>query len=280
MQNTVSLPGIVLITLLKSNFLADAQVLKGAENSNNSSHTATDCQHPFQVCLISFKGNVTSKWSASTESISSESSEAIPSKTVTNLEWDAEDQAAVDKEFNQLMGLEIITNVKELEEFYLVRYWQVFQLFKNLQCNAQANFWKILEQKVWFSSSLLHCFPAQASAVPSERVFSSSKETDSQHHSNLSPKMMEILQILKYLIHSDRLNCQYFTLPHIVQLDSGQSLVDLTGLWWNLVEFDWTPVDSSYLIIQCSLSSDQMQLILFWSWLISPYMHKCSSRTF
>ena len=77
--------------------------------------------------------------SASTESISSESSEAIPSKTITNLEQDAEDRAAVDKEFNQWLGLGIITNEKKLEEFNLVRYWQVFQLFKNLQCNAQAN---------------------------------------------------------------------------------------------------------------------------------------------
>ena len=78
--------------------------------------------------------------SASTESISSESSEAVPSKTVTNLEQDAKDQAAVDKEFNQWLGLEIIKNEKELEEFNLFRYWQVFQLFKILQCNTQANF--------------------------------------------------------------------------------------------------------------------------------------------
>ena len=40
----------------------------------------------------------------------------------------------------------------------------------------------------------------------SECVFSLSKETDSHCCSNLSPKMMEILQISKYLIHSDRLD--------------------------------------------------------------------------
>jgi hypothetical protein len=77
---------------------------------------------------------------ASTDSILLESSEAIPSETITNLKWDAEDWAAIDKESNQWLGLGIIMNDKELEEFDIVRYWQVFQLFKNLQGNTQANF--------------------------------------------------------------------------------------------------------------------------------------------
>jgi len=37
--------------------------------------------------------------------------------------------------------------------------------------------------------------PVHASAVPSEHIFSSSKETDTLWCSNLSPGMMEILQI-------------------------------------------------------------------------------------
>ncbi|ESK92972.1 hypothetical protein Moror_8975 [Moniliophthora roreri MCA 2997] len=40
--------------------------------------------------------------------------------------------------------------------------------------------------------------PAQVSAVPCKHVFSSSKQTDSCQCSNLSTKMIEILQILKY----------------------------------------------------------------------------------
>ncbi|KAF5328640.1 hypothetical protein D9619_011618 [Psilocybe cf. subviscida] len=39
--------------------------------------------------------------------------------------------------------------------------------------------------------------PTQASAVPCERVFSSSKETDTDRRANLSPERMEHLQILK-----------------------------------------------------------------------------------
>ncbi|KAJ8078365.1 hypothetical protein PM082_000572 [Marasmius tenuissimus] len=44
--------------------------------------------------------------------------------------------------------------------------------------------------------------PAQASAVPCERVFSSSKQTDASQRSNLSPEMFEILQILSTAIES------------------------------------------------------------------------------
>jgi len=39
----------------------------------------------------------------------------------------------------------------------------------------------------------------QGTAIPSERVFSSSAETLTKHHSCLQPKMIEALQMLKYL---------------------------------------------------------------------------------
>lgn len=48
--------------------------------------------------------------------------------------------------------------------------------------------------------------PAQASAVPCERVFSSSKETSTLRRSRLSPQVMEALQILKFSIRGDRLS--------------------------------------------------------------------------
>ena len=40
--------------------------------------------------------------------------------------------------------------------------------------------------------------PIQGSAVPCERVFSSAKETMTARRNNLSPSMMESLQILKF----------------------------------------------------------------------------------
>jgi hAT family C-terminal dimerisation region len=47
--------------------------------------------------------------------------------------------------------------------------------------------------------------PVQASAVPCERVFSSSKETCTLRRSRLSPQLMEALQVLKFSFKQDRL---------------------------------------------------------------------------
>ncbi|KAJ2994371.1 hypothetical protein NUW54_g7561 [Trametes sanguinea] len=49
----------------------------------------------------------------------------------------------------------------------------------------------------------LDVLPVQASSVASERVFSSSKETDTLRRSGLDGAMMEILQVLKYSIHQE-----------------------------------------------------------------------------
>ncbi len=49
--------------------------------------------------------------------------------------------------------------------------------------------------------------PIQASAVPCERVFSSSKETMSARRSRISPGLMEALQVLKFSVnHGTGLN--------------------------------------------------------------------------
>lgn len=52
----------------------------------------------------------------------------------------------------------------------------------------------------------LDTLPMQASAVPCERVFSSSKETDALRRSSMSPLMMEMLQIMKFIYRSERLS--------------------------------------------------------------------------
>jgi hypothetical protein len=48
--------------------------------------------------------------------------------------------------------------------------------------------------------------PIQASAVPCERVFSSSAETDTKRRNRISPLMMEALQMLKFQLRKERLN--------------------------------------------------------------------------
>ena len=44
----------------------------------------------------------------------------------------------------------------------------------------------------------LDYLPIQASAVPSERVFSSSAQTDTAHRNSIKPILMESLQMLKF----------------------------------------------------------------------------------
>jgi hypothetical protein len=48
--------------------------------------------------------------------------------------------------------------------------------------------------------------PVQASAVPCERVFSSSAETDTKKRNRIKPELMEALQILKYALKKERLD--------------------------------------------------------------------------
>jgi hAT family C-terminal dimerisation region len=47
--------------------------------------------------------------------------------------------------------------------------------------------------------------PIQASAVPCERVFSSSAETDTKKRNRIKPELMEALQILKFALKKERL---------------------------------------------------------------------------
>jgi hypothetical protein len=48
--------------------------------------------------------------------------------------------------------------------------------------------------------------PVQATSVPCERVFSSAKETDTTKRNQISPVLMEALQLLKFSLKKERLN--------------------------------------------------------------------------
>jgi hypothetical protein len=48
--------------------------------------------------------------------------------------------------------------------------------------------------------------PIQASAVPCERAFSSSAETDTKRRNRIRPELMEALQVLKFALKKSRLN--------------------------------------------------------------------------
>jgi hypothetical protein len=52
----------------------------------------------------------------------------------------------------------------------------------------------------------LDYLPIQASAVPSERIFSSSAETDTKKRNCINPVLMESLQMLKFALKKARLD--------------------------------------------------------------------------
>ena len=52
----------------------------------------------------------------------------------------------------------------------------------------------------------LDVLPVQASAVPCERVFSSSKQTCTDRRNRILPKLLEVLQCRKYSLKQQRLD--------------------------------------------------------------------------
>ena len=70
----------------------------------------------------------------------------------------------------------------------------------------------------------LDVLPAQASAVPCEHIFSSSKETDSLWRTNMSSWKMEELQVLKFSYRSDHLT---FT-DDLISTERELSVLDLS----------------------------------------------------
>ena len=65
--------------------------------------------------------------------------------------------------------------------------------------------------------------PIQASAVPCERVFSSSTETDTKKRNRISPALMEALQVLKFSLKKDCLISSTFNIHEYLSTDDGPS---------------------------------------------------------
>jgi hypothetical protein len=64
--------------------------------------------------------------------------------------------------------------------------------------------------------------PVQASAVPCERVFSSSAETDTKKRNRIKPELMEALQVLKFSLKKARLDfTSHFHLPEHSSTSAG-----------------------------------------------------------
>ncbi|EDR08985.1 uncharacterized protein LACBIDRAFT_326637 [Laccaria bicolor S238N-H82] len=99
----------------------------------------------------------------------------------------------------------------------------------------------------------LDYLPIQASSVPSERVFSSSAETDTKRRNRIHPVLMEALQMLKFSLKQQRLNfmegwavtedeLEYYT-------DDNEDSVDLLGKLTSEITEDGIDIDEVIHVI-------------------------------
>lgn len=80
-----------------------------------------------------------------------------------------------------------------------------------------------------FYAMALDYLPIQASAVPCERVFSSSAETDTKRRNRIHPVLMEALQMVKFSLKTERLDfTEGLITPECDMLDDGPE-ADLLG---------------------------------------------------
>ncbi|KAI0056450.1 hypothetical protein BV25DRAFT_1977935 [Artomyces pyxidatus] len=72
----------------------------------------------------------------------------------------------------------------------------------------------------------MNVLPAQASAVPCERVFSSSKETTTMRRNQITAPLMESLQMVKYMLKKV---CNIFSSSSHTLTDSTQARLNMTA---------------------------------------------------
>lgn len=94
-------------------------------------------------------------------------------------------------------------------------------------------------------SMAMDYLPIQASAVPCERVFSLSAETDTKRRNRINPALMETLQMLKFHLKKERLN---FTKSWVTQEKQMSNDDPDRDLLQTLLEGD--PQDNLDLVIE------------------------------
>jgi hypothetical protein len=90
--------------------------------------------------------------------------------------------------------------------FDTLGFWKVSFFFFTIIFNP-INCWQTHEHTFpTIFRIAMDYLPIQASAVPCERVFSSSAETDTKKRNRIKPELMEALQVLKFSLKKSRLN--------------------------------------------------------------------------
>jgi hypothetical protein len=109
-------------------------------------------------------------------------------------------EISVEDEFAKYANATLSKSTQGILQFWTVRAELDFYLLTHSSSQANAeeypNIYKIA----------MDYLPIQASAVPCERVFSSSAETDTKRRNCIKPILMEALQIIKYRRKKARIN--------------------------------------------------------------------------
>ncbi|KAJ2913342.1 hypothetical protein MD484_g7075, partial [Candolleomyces efflorescens] len=164
--------------------IARPRASKAARKQRNAMALVNSIKRTISNASISSNSSSTSETSPST------SQEAASVSTEADLAALLANDRRVAKEcFERYCAEGILEDPEALEDFDLIRWWEL----------------KRHDHKLVYRVAL-DVMPAQASAVPSERVFSSAKETDTLRRNGTSPLMMEVLQVSKFAFKSERLN--------------------------------------------------------------------------
>ncbi|EDR13515.1 uncharacterized protein LACBIDRAFT_322500 [Laccaria bicolor S238N-H82] len=108
-------------------------------------------------------------------------------------------------------GLEDMMDVSSASSQQVQGVEEQFESYKNGPLSPRGTdivaFWAIGDKThpILYAMALDY-LPIQASSVPSKRVFSSSAETDTKRRNRIHPVLMEVLQMLKFLLKQQWLN--------------------------------------------------------------------------
>ena len=99
-----------------------------------------------------------------------------------------------------------ITAVTSPKTINILGFWEVIQCGGSYFLITDMTFQVNQAAFPTLFSMAMDYLPIQASAVPCERIFFSSSETDTKKRNQISPLLMEALQMLKFNLKKDRLN--------------------------------------------------------------------------
>lgn len=89
----------------------------------------------------------------------------------------------------------------------IIKFWEVrVRRTQRTMCNTDATSQVNSGTLPTLFAMAMDYLPIQASAVPCERIFSSSAETDTKRRNRINPHLMETLQVLKFHLKKERLD--------------------------------------------------------------------------